>query len=116
MLAVAPLLVATLVVVVAVIRQLPGAPPVYTDVRGLLSNNPATARSRAVAVVGTVQPSSRHYKGYSEWAFVLERDGLVVPVRYTGPVPSTFRDGARVMVVGKMRDGTFSATSLLVSM
>jgi len=69
-----------------------------------------------VSVIGRVQPSSRYNKGSSEWWFTLEDEGRVLPVHYTGPVPSTFfEESAKVLVTGTMRDGTFSARELLVS-
>jgi cytochrome c-type biogenesis protein CcmE len=90
--------------------------PDLVKIGGLLSPDGSGRSSRPVAVIGRVQPSSRYHKGSSEWWFTLEDQGRVMPVHYTGPVPSTFfEEGAKVLVKGTMRDGTFHAGELLVS-
>lgn len=91
------------------------ARPVRMSVQELLYSDAFGKSGRAVALIGTVPPSSRRDKGRTEWWFTLEENGRAVPVHYSGPVPSTFcLDGARVLVIGRMRDGTFNAKDLLV--
>jgi cytochrome c-type biogenesis protein CcmE len=89
--------------------------PVLVKIDALLSPEGSGRSSRPVAVIGKLQPSSRYNKGSSEWWFTLEDEGRVMPVHYTGRVPSTFfEEGAKVLVTGTMREGTFSAGSLAV--
>ena len=90
--------------------------PVFVKSDALFSSDSSVKSSRPVAVIGKVQPSSRRNTGSSEWWFTLEEDGRTIPIHYTGQVPSTFfEDGAKVLVIGTMRDGTFSARDLAVS-
>jgi cytochrome c-type biogenesis protein CcmE len=88
--------------------------PVRMDIDELLSTT-ASERPTRIAVIGTVQPESRHQQGDDDWSFTLQDDDRALPVHYTGVVPVTFEDGARVLVVGRLNDGTFSATSLAVA-
>ena len=86
------------------------------SIQELLSTDASSNSTRPVALIGTVPPSSRRDKDDTEWWFTLEEGGRAVPVHYTGPVPSTFfEDGTRVLVIGTMQGGTFSAKDLLVS-
>jgi len=90
--------------------------PVLVKIDALLSPEDLRMSSQSVSVIGTVQPSAIYNQGSSEWWFTLEDQGRMMPVYYTGRVPSTFlEEGARVLVTGTMREGTFSAKELLVS-
>jgi cytochrome c-type biogenesis protein CcmE len=110
----APLLVAILVVILIVlVTQRTASTPPRTTVAALTTTAPP---NRPVALTGYVQRSSRHYEGQSQWGFTLEDSDGSVTVRYTGVVPSTFEEGAFVMVVGTMDGRMFVATQLSVRM
>jgi cytochrome c-type biogenesis protein CcmE len=48
-----------------------------------------------------------------EYQFRMESDGAVVPVRYTGVVPDTFKGGAEVVVKGRLGPDGFKADSIM---
>jgi len=104
----APLMAAILVIVTTVlVTHRPARTPQRTTVADLTTT---ASPDRPLAVIGHVQPSSRHYEGHSQWRFVLEDSGNAVVVRYNGIVPSTFEDRAYVMVVGTMQGHPFAAS------
>lgn len=110
------LLCGTLLIVFAATYRTTMPAPVRMGVKELMSPRASITPIRPIAVVGRVKPSSRHYKGYSEWWFTLEDEGREMPVHYTGRMPSTFfEEGAKVLVTGTIRDGTFSANGVAVS-
>ncbi|HWQ95766.1 MAG TPA: cytochrome c maturation protein CcmE [Candidatus Methylomirabilis sp.] len=50
-------------------------------------------------------------KGYS---FNMELNGTVIPVIYNGMLPRSFKDNGRVVVKGKIDNGTFQAAEMNV--
>lgn len=109
----AALLFSASVVVVAVLATArTTSSPQRTTVAAILSTDSSDG---PVSLTGYLQRSSRHYEGYSQWRFTLENDGKALAVRYKGVVPSTFEEGAHVMVVGTMRERAFVATWLGVA-
>jgi cytochrome c-type biogenesis protein CcmE len=70
-----------------------------------------TADGKRLRVAGLVQAGSIERVG-PEVSFVLEFEGLTLPVHYSGsqPLPDTFKDGVDAMVEGeRLADGTFEA-------
>jgi len=52
--------------------------------------------------------------GTLDYRFVISGRGTSIPVRYTGIVPDTFREGAGVTVRGRLaRSGTFNAEEVI---
>ena len=47
------------------------------------------------------RPNSLDYK------FDVQYNGKVIPARYTGVVPDTFKNASEVVLKGKLQDGTF---------
>ncbi len=70
---------------------------------------------RTVRVEGLVVPASiENRPGTSEYRFRVSRNRAVLPVRYAGVVPDTFRDCAGVTVRGQLgEDGTFVADEIV---
>jgi cytochrome c-type biogenesis protein CcmE len=70
-----------------------------------------SALHQRMRVSGNVRTGSiAHREGRVD--FVLEEQGKVLPVSYTGtdPLPDTFKDGAQALVEGRlMPDGRFTA-------
>jgi cytochrome c-type biogenesis protein CcmE len=69
---------------------------------------------RSVAVVGDLAPGTQRQVGAAEWWFTLQEHSEVLRVHYRGVVPSTFADGARVLLVGRMSGDTFIAKRVAV--
>lgn len=53
-----------------------------------------------------VKPSTREY------AFQLQRNGKILPARYTGIPPDTFKDDAEVVLTGRLTPDGFVATDM----
>jgi cytochrome c-type biogenesis protein CcmE len=82
----------------------------YHTISELDALHGATLRQR-MRVSGNVRAGSiQHLPGRVD--FVLEEQGLTLPVSYVGsdPLPDTFKDGAQALVEGhRMPDGRFVA-------
>lgn len=76
---------------------------------GQLRSNKDGAADRTVQLSGMVVKAQDGNNGLLR--FVLRDDGSAqtVPVVYHGSVPGPFRVGRRVLVTGKLQDGTFQA-------
>ncbi len=70
---------------------------------------------KEVKMSGVVQAGSiARRTGTQEYRFVVVDGAVAVPVKFSGPMPDTFRDGAEVLVTGVMlSNGTFVGTELL---
>ncbi len=64
---------------------------------------PAAWHGKRLQLHGFVVPNSiRRKRDSLDYVFELERNGAVVTARYTGVVPDTFKDGAEVVVKGRL--------------
>ncbi len=76
--------------------------------------DPAVASDTGVRVTGHVAEGTIQVRGPREVAFIVEGDGHNLPAVYRGAVPDTFKDGAEVVLEGRMdANGEFQATTLL---
>jgi len=107
------LAVASLLSVFLVYTALAGSQTLLVSVDQLAANT-SNAKSRTVQLTGTAVrceagPCSRLD---APFVFTLKDDGSsgTVRVRYGGgSVPDAFKEGRRVIVTGRLRDGTFVA-------
>jgi cytochrome c-type biogenesis protein CcmE len=64
---------------------------------------PDAWRGKRLQLHGFVVPNSiRRKRDSLEYVFQIESNGAVVTARYTGVVPDTFKDGAEVVVKGRL--------------
>lgn len=64
---------------------------------------PAAWHGKRLQLHGFVVPNSiRRKRDSLEYVFQLQNNGAVVTARYTGVVPDTFKDGAEVVVKGRL--------------
>ena len=69
--------------------------------------NPSAWQDKRLQLHGFVadlrqRPNSLEYK------FDVQYNGKVIPARYTGVVPDTFKNASEVVLKGKLQDGGFS--------
>lgn len=69
--------------------------------------NPSAWQGKRLQLHGFVadlrqRPNSLDYK------FDVQYNGKVIPARYTGVVPDTFKNASEVVLKGKLDDGSFS--------
>jgi cytochrome c-type biogenesis protein CcmE len=107
--------VVVLVVGLVVIAKVAGPdPPPLTDIASLVAADGSPSKRGAAAVIGTLAERPERQVGATEWWFRLQEGSQSLRVRYRGVVPSTFRKGASVLVVGRMQGDTFAAERLAV--
>ena len=110
-------LAVVLVGIIVGLDQLRGRtePTRYLSVDELM-NDPARWQGEPLYVHGSVEPTSIHRAGPTDWRFNMATRGRTLSVRYTGPTPRTFEDGGvtEVSVLGELRGATFNARGLLV--
>jgi cytochrome c-type biogenesis protein CcmE len=103
-------LVVGLVVIAKVARP---DPPTLSHIASLVADGPPSKRG-AVAVIGMLARRPEQQGDATEWWFTLQEDSQGLRVHYQGLVPSTFKEGASVLVVGRMEGDTFAAERLAV--
>ena len=73
------------------------------------------APNRTVQVKGTIVPQSIRWDGSRlDLSFVMEEKGEALRVHYSGVKPDTLQDGIEAVVTGRMQQGTFEATELMI--
>ena len=76
--------------------------------------NPEKSSSTGVRVVGNVASGTIEPRGGREVWFTVAGEADSLRACYRGVVPDTFKDGAEVVLEGRLEDdGTFHATTLL---
>lgn len=81
---------------------------------GEVMAHPEQAQATGVRVVGNVEEGSIQATASREVWFNVVHEGNTLRACYRGAVPDTFKDGAEVVLEGKMNDrGEFHATTLL---
>ncbi len=93
--------------------------PTYRSVDEIASvdqivDDPVRWQGVMAAVRGIVRPGSIERSAGTEWRFDIVGQDQTLNVHYTGVVPSTFGDGADVVVFGHLGNQQFSAGTLLV--
>lgn len=80
-----------------------------------LASEPSRWAGETILVQGIVQTGSQQRTDAAgDWRFTVTSRGAVLPVHYAGVMPSTFTDGAEVLVLGELSDRQFSARNVLV--
>jgi cytochrome c-type biogenesis protein CcmE len=82
---------------------------VYSVAVKELLANPAKFEGRGVRLEGKVAAGSLIKHSATSFEFSLAAEEEVMPVRYAGILPDTFRENHDVIVEGEYRDGVFTA-------
>jgi cytochrome c-type biogenesis protein CcmE len=74
--------------------------------------NPSDWYGKPVKLHGFVTGDIDHVNATLDYKFQLQNAGIVVPASYHGLVPDTFKDGAEVVLTGKLAADGFHATDM----
>lgn len=75
-----------------------------------------TLMDKGIRISGKVLEGSVNYDTKTlQLDFIAFEEGAQIPVRYTGVIPDTFKEGEEVVLEGKLSSaGVFEATNILV--
>lgn len=88
-----------------------------SQVGGYMSFSDAEASGRSAHVVGEWMPEHRYSYDRNRNVFsfhMRDEAGNAMRVEYPNPKPANFEDAERLVIEGKMRDGVFYASHILV--
>lgn len=109
-----PILVIVGIIVYLIATSFTGALTYYVTASEFHKNTSKYA-DKSLKIAGWVQKDSikRHPKNPLNLQFLVRESGVLIPVRFNGIVPDTFKDDAEVVVTGRWTGQHFQATELL---